>query len=121
MEFNPCFFCSSSIYPSTPVGVGASSSLNDNAKIRNLKTPLHTFSYFLILGSLWFAEKIDNIGNLHRCEFLAVSALTELLQKLGIATNPTHQMSTCHHGVTNRGNRAEPVPALYSFLYPYSF
>ena len=48
MEFNPCFFCSSSIYPSTPVGVGASSSLNDNAKIRNLKTPLHTFSYFLI-------------------------------------------------------------------------
>ena len=33
MEFNPCFFCSSSIYPSPPVGVGASSSLNDNAKI----------------------------------------------------------------------------------------
>ena len=111
MEFNPCFFCSSSIYPSTPVGAGASSSLNDNAKIRNLKTPLHTFSYlltlahtfsyFLILGSLWFAEKIDNIGNLHRCEFLAVlvvSAFMKLLQKVGIATNPTHQMSTCHHG-----------------------
>ena len=56
MEFNPCFFCSSSIYPSTPVGVGASSSLNDNAKIRNLKTPLHTFSYFLTLR-LWFTEK----------------------------------------------------------------
>ena len=50
MEFNPCFFCSSSIYPSTPDGAGASSSLNDNAKIRNLKTPLHTFSYFLILA-----------------------------------------------------------------------
>ena len=111
MEFNPCFFCSSSIYPSTPDGAGASSSLNDNAKIRNLKTPLHTFSYlltlshtfsyFLILGSLWFAEKIDNIGNLHRCEFLAVlvvSAFMKLLQKVGIATNPTHQMSTCHHG-----------------------
>ena len=62
MEFNPCFFCSSSIYPSPPVGVGASSSLNDNAKIRNLKTSLHTFSHFLILGSLWFAEKIDNMG-----------------------------------------------------------
>ena len=85
--------------------------MNDNAKIRNLKTPLHTFSYlltlshtfsyFLILGSLWFAEKIDNIGNLHRCEFLAVlvlSAFMKLLQKVGIATNPTHQMSTCHHG-----------------------
>ena len=111
MEFNPCFFCSSSIYPSPPVGAGASSSLNDNAKIRNLKTPLHTFSYlltlshtfshFLILGSLWFAEKIDNIGGLHRSEFLAVlavSALTELLQKIGISQNPTHQMSTCHHG-----------------------
>ena len=97
MEFNPCFFCSSSIYPSTPVGAGASSSLNDNAKIRNLKTPLHTFSHFLILGSLWFVEKIDNIGNLHRCEFLAVlavSAFMKLLQKVGIATNPTHQMST---------------------------
>ena len=104
-------FCSSSIYPSTPDGTGASSSLNDNAKIRNLKTPLHTFSYlltlshtfsyFLILGSLWLAEKIDNIGNLHRCEFLAVlvlSAFMKLLQKVGIATNPTHQMSTCHHG-----------------------
>ena len=104
-------FCSSSIYPSPLVGAGASSSLNDNAKIRNLKTPLHTFSYlltlshtfsyFLILGSLWFAEKIDNIGNLHRCEFLAVlavSAFMKLLQKVGIATNPTHQMSTCHHG-----------------------
>ncbi len=51
MEFNPCFFCSSSIYPSTPVGVGASSSLNDNAKIRNLKTPLHTFSYLEAYGS----------------------------------------------------------------------
>lgn len=50
MEFNPCFFCSSSIYPSTPVGAGASSSLNDNAKIRNLKTPLHTFSHFLTLS-----------------------------------------------------------------------
>ena len=45
MEFNPCFFGSSSIYPSTPDGAGASSSLNDNVKIRNLKTPLHTFSY----------------------------------------------------------------------------
>ena len=79
-------------------------------KIRNLKTPLHTFSYFLtlshtfshflILGSLWFAEKIDNIGGLHRCEFLAVlavSALTELLQKVGISLNPTHQVGTCHH------------------------
>lgn len=101
MEFNPCFFCSSSIYPSPPVGVGASSSLNDNAKIRNLKTSLHTFSHFLILGSLWFAEKIDNIGGLHRSEFLAVlavSALTELLQKIGISLNPTHLMSTCHHG-----------------------
>ena len=53
MEFNPCFFCSSSIYPSTPVGVGASSSLNDNAKIRNLKTPLHTFLYFLTLSHTW--------------------------------------------------------------------
>ena len=50
MEFNPCFFCSSSIYPSTPDGAGASSSLNDNAKIRNLKTPLHTFSYLLTLS-----------------------------------------------------------------------
>ena len=104
-------FCSSSIYPSTPVGAGTSSSLNDNAKIRNLKTPLHTFSYFLtlshtfsyflILGSLWFAEKIENIGSLHRSKLLAVlavSAFMELLQKVGIATNPTHQMSTCHHG-----------------------
>ena len=50
MEFNPCFFCSSSIYPSTPDGAGASSSLNDNAKIRNLKMPLHTFSYLLTLS-----------------------------------------------------------------------
>ena len=50
MEFNPCFFCSSSIYPSTPDGAGASSSLNDNAKIRNLKTPLHTCSYLLTLS-----------------------------------------------------------------------
>ena len=65
MEFNPCFFCSSSIYPSTPVGAGASSSLNDNAKIRNLKTPLHTFSYFLTLShtwNLWLVEKIEIIA-----------------------------------------------------------
>ena len=40
----------------SPVGIGISFSLNDAAKIRNLKTLLHTSSYFLTLR-LWFTEK----------------------------------------------------------------
>lgn len=54
----------------------------------------------MVFHLAWFAEKIENIGGLHRCELLAdlaISTLMELLQKVGIALNPTHQVSTCYH------------------------
>ena len=104
MEFNPCFFVLPPFILLPPMGQEHHPLWMTMQRYEIWKRHFilsHTCSHFLILGSLWFAEKIDNIGNLHRCEFLAVlvlSAFMKLLQKVGIATNPTHQMSTCHHG-----------------------
>ena len=59
----------------------------------------HTFSLGRCLGGLWLAQEVEDMGYLHRGEvlvMLAVSALVELLQEVGIALYPSHQMSTCH-------------------------
>ena len=46
---------------------------------------------------LWFTEEVDDVGDLHRGELLAVLAVTgggELLEKVGDALDPSHQVST---------------------------
>ena len=46
---------------------------------------------------LGFTEEVEDVGDLHRGEFLAVLAVTgggELLEKVGDALDPSHQVST---------------------------
>ena len=46
---------------------------------------------------LGFTEEVEDVGDLHRGELLAVLAVTgggELLEKVGDALDPSHQVST---------------------------
>ncbi len=46
---------------------------------------------------LGLTEEVENVGDLHRGELLAVLAVTgggELLEKVGDALDPSHQVST---------------------------
>ena len=46
---------------------------------------------------LGLTEKVENVGDLHRGELLAVLAVTgggELLEKVGDALDPSHQVGT---------------------------
>ena len=46
---------------------------------------------------LWLTEEVEDVGDLHRGELLAVLAVTgggELLEKVGDALDPSHQVST---------------------------
>ena len=59
-----------------------------------------TFCWFIfrLVGTgLGFTEEVEDVGDLHRGELLAVLAVTgggELLEKVGDALDPSHQVST---------------------------
>ena len=61
---------------------------------------LFSFCWFIFrLGGtgLGFTEEVEDVGDLHRGELLAVLAVTgggELLEKVGDALDPSHQVST---------------------------
>jgi len=62
-------------------------------------TYYHVFSRFLASFGLGLAQKEEETRYLHGCELLAsptVSCLPEFPQKVGIALNPTLEVSTCH-------------------------
>ena len=59
-----------------------------------------TFCWFIfrLVGTgLGLTEEVEDVGDLHRGELLAVLAVTgggELLEKVGDALDPSHQVST---------------------------
>ena len=59
-----------------------------------------TFCWFIFRcggTGLGFTEEVEDVGDLHRGELLAVLAVTgggELLEKVGDALDPSHQVST---------------------------
>ena len=67
---------------------------------RILLISLFSFCCFIFrLGGtgLGFTEEVEDVGDLHRGELLAVLAVTgggELLEKVGDALDPSHQVST---------------------------